>query len=53
VNGTSSAKPPARSLWLWVAAPFLLLLLAWAAIFIVARRAGIAEVPRASAQPHP
>jgi len=53
VNGTSNARPSARSLWLWVAAPFLLLLLAWAAIFLVAHRAGIAEVPRASAQPHP
>ena len=53
MNGISNAKTSARSLWLWVAAPFLLLLLAWAAIFLVARRAGIAEVPRATSTPHP
>ena len=52
MNGASNAKP-ARSLWFWVAAPFLLLLLGWVAIFFVAHRAGIVEVPRAANSRHP
>ncbi len=44
----SNAKVTARSLWLGVAAAFLVLIVAWTAIFLAARHAGIAEVPRAT-----
>ncbi len=37
----------ARSLWLWVAAGFLLLALAWTVLFSVARATRVESVPLA------
>jgi hypothetical protein len=42
-----------RILWLWVAAGFLLLLLAWVAIFAAARRADTRSVPLVTAPAKP
>lgn len=45
----ASALPPggARSLWLWVAAGFLLLAAGWTVLFTVAHRAQVQSVPLA------
>lgn len=45
LSDRSSAATPATGLWLWVGAAFLLLILAWAALFTVARSAKIEAVP--------
>lgn len=46
-DNLSANSPPAnaRSLWLWVAAGFLLLVIGWAVLFTVARSAKIESVP--------
>lgn len=40
-----SSPGSARSLWLWVAAGFLLLAIGWTVLFTVARSAKIESVP--------
>jgi hypothetical protein len=62
---TANAEPPAKagdpavaekggaSLWLWVAAGFLLLAVAWGVLFTVARSAKVESVPMAPKEARP
>jgi len=47
-EGQESALAGGRSLWLWVAGGFLLLALAWGALFTVARATKVESVPLAT-----
>ena len=47
------ATPKSAPLLLWVAAAFVVLLGAWAALFAVAHRAKIHDIPAAHAGPSP
>jgi len=43
----TNTEPAARSLWLWVAAGFLALVVAWGVLFLAARFTQVESVPLA------
>ncbi|AOS43297.1 hypothetical protein Verru16b_00340 [Lacunisphaera limnophila] len=54
----SASNPPASggtawSLWLWVGAGFLLLVIGWGVMFTVARQANVQSVPLAKQEAKP
>ncbi len=53
MKAEKNAEASSRSLWLWVAAGFLLLVLAWSVLFTVAREAKVESVPLAPREAKP